>query len=148
MSHLTKFPYKEGGILPDGSRLPDIPTINLLFVRRDRNQVLMASSVVDTGFDASIYSNMVLAELLEGMLPVRIRELEAPGHRIRSELYEVECRLCDSNWKPAVNLGKVDVLVPVEPGDITPDILVGREVLNSLDMRLDGRFLQVVKARR
>lgn len=107
----------------------------------------MASSVVDTGFDASIYSNMVLAELLEGMQPVRIRELEAPGHKIRSELFEVECRLCDSDWKPAANLGKVDVFVPVEPEDITPDILVGREVLNGMDLRLDGHYLRVDKAR-
>ena len=103
----------------------------------------MASAVVDTGFDASIYSNMTLAEVLEGMLPVKIRQLEVPGHTIRSELFEVECHLCDSEWKPALKLGEVGVLVPVEPADVTPDVLIGRELLNKVRMELDGKHVQI-----
>ena len=58
MSASMKYRYREDGILLDGSKLPDIPSINLLFVRRDRRRGLMASAIVDTGFDASIYSNV------------------------------------------------------------------------------------------
>ena len=60
------YPYREDGILPDGSRVPDIPILTLLIVRRDLGKGLVVESIVDTGFDAGIYANLNLVEFLVG----------------------------------------------------------------------------------
>ena len=67
----TSYPYKEDGILPDRSKVPDIPIVNLLIIRKDLRQGLTGESIVDTGFDGAIYANLNLVEFLEGSRPTR-----------------------------------------------------------------------------
>lgn len=138
-----RYRYEDDGILPDGSKIPDIPLINLLFVRRDRGRGLAASAIVDTGFDASVYSNVELAELLEGMEPVRAASLESPGHEVQCEVFKIECHLSDEDRRPRVGLGEVEVYVPLDPADVTPDVLVGRSILNAMTIELDGSYLNL-----
>lgn len=143
MSASTRYQYKDDGILPDGSKIPDIPLINLLFVRRDRRRALTASAIVDTGFDASIYSNIELAELLEGLHPTTTRSLETPGHKIECEVFTIEGHISDEKHEPRIKLGDVEIYVPTDPADLTPDILIGRQILNRMTINLNGIYLQV-----
>ncbi|MBS7622719.1 hypothetical protein KEJ39_03480, partial [Candidatus Bathyarchaeota archaeon] len=125
-----RYRYEEDGILPNGSTLPEIPVMNLVFVRRDVRRGLAGETVVDTGFDESIYANTQLAEFLEGSMPVKTADLQTLGHRIRCEVYKVECYLADADLKLSVQLREVDIHVPGQVGDPSEDVIVGRAILN------------------
>ena len=140
----TNFAYKEDGILPDGSKVPDIPFINLLIVRRDLKKGLVGESIIDTGFDAAIYANLKLAEFLEGVRPTRTGELQAAGHSIGCEVFTVECHVVDAHSKPILTLGRVEVYCPVDPGDLSEDVIVGRVILNRLTLHLNGKLTRVL----
>lgn len=143
MSVSINYRYRPDGLLPDATKLPDIPLLNLVFVRRDRRQALLASAVVDTGFDGPVYANLELAEFLEALVPLTRAALDTAGHRIDCEVFKVECHLADTERRPKMAFGQVDVYVPVQPADLTPDVLVGRTILNRLTLQLDGSSLQV-----
>jgi len=140
----TNFAYKEDGILPDGSKVPDIPFINLLIVRRDLKKGLIGESIIDTGFDAAIYANLKLAEFLEGITPTPTSELQAAGHSIGCEVFTVECHVVNMHSKTVLTLGRVEVYCPVDPIDLSEDVIVGRAILNRLTLHLDGKLTKVV----
>ena len=108
----TNYPYEEDGILPDGSKVPDIPVMNLLIVRKDRRKGLLGKSIVDTGFDAAIYANLNLAEFLEGATPKRTVPLQAAGRDVPCEVFDVECYIMNQDFKPVLSLGNVDAYCP------------------------------------
>ena len=139
----TNFAYKEDGILPDGSKVPDIPFINLLIVRRDLKKGLVGESIIDTGFDAAIYANLKLVEFLEGLRPTRTGELQAAAHSIGCEVFTVECHVVDTHSKPVLTLGRVEVYCPVDPDDLSEDVIVGRVILNRLTLHLNGKLTKV-----
>jgi predicted aspartyl protease len=139
----TNYPYKEDGILPDGSRVPDIPVLTLLIVRRDLRKGLVGESIVDTGFDAAIYANLSLVEFLEGASPTKTTSLQAAGHSVSCEIFEVECHIVDQTSKPILPLGKVGIFCPVNPSDLSEDVIVGRAILNRLRLELDGKLAKL-----
>jgi predicted aspartyl protease len=142
----TNYPYREDGILPDGSRVPDIPILTLLIVRRDLRKGLIGESIVDTGFDAGIYANLNLVEFLEGASPSKTTSLRAAGHTVSCEIFEVECHIVDQSSKPILPLGKVGVFCPVDPADLSEDVIVGRSILNRLRLELDGKLAKLYLA--
>jgi predicted aspartyl protease len=133
------YKYKEDGILPDGSKVPDISIVNLLIIRRDLRKGIIGESIVDTGFDASIYANLNLVEFLEGSAPKRTASLQAAGHTVTCEVFDVECHITDHNSKPLVPLGKVEAYCPVDPIDLSEDVIIGRTILNRITFELNGR---------
>jgi predicted aspartyl protease len=133
------YKYKEDGILPDGSKVPDIPTVNLLIIRRDLRKGIIGESIVDTGFDASIYANLNLVEFLEGSAPRGTAALQAAGHTVTCEVFDVECHITDHTSKPVIPLGKVEAYCPVDPIDLSEDVIVGRAILNRFTFELNGR---------
>ena len=139
----TNYPYREDGILPDGSRVPEIPTVTLLIVRRDLRKGLVGESIVDTGFDAGIYANLNLLEFLEGARPSRLMSLKAAGHSVSCEIFDVECHIIDQDSKPVLPLGSVEVFCPVDPIDLSEDVIVGRAILNRLRLELDGKLVKL-----
>ena len=139
----TNYPYKEDGILPDGSRVPDIPILTLLIVRRDLRKGLIGESIVDTGFDAGIYANLNLVEFLEGASPRRTTSLRAVGHSVSCEIFDVECHIVDQSSKPVLPLGRVEVFCPVDPIDLSEDVVVGRAILNRLKLELNGKLAKL-----
>jgi len=139
----TSYRYKEDGILPDGSKVPDVPIMNLLILRRDLKRGLLGESIVDTGFDAGIYANLNLAEFLEGARPIRTSSLQAAGRTVICEVFGVECHIVDPNSKPILPLGKVDAYCPVDPVDLSDDVIVGRAILNRVRLELDGRIAKL-----
>ncbi|WP_455363279.1 hypothetical protein [[Eubacterium] cellulosolvens] len=139
----TNYPYKEDGILPDGLRIPDIPVVPLLIVRSDLKKGLVGESIVDTGFDAGIYANLDLVEFLEGSRPIRTTSLQAAGHSVGCEVFDVECHIVDKDSKPILPLGRVDVYCPVDPIDLSEDVIVGRAILNRLRLEVNGKLTKV-----
>jgi predicted aspartyl protease len=99
-------------------------------------------ALVDTGFDGGIYANLTVASFLEGNKPVAEEVVEASGHSIRCELFKVSCRLVDGKGS-GVEIGEVEVHVPTEPMDLSGDVLVGRMLLNRLQVSLNGKRLSV-----
>jgi len=140
----TSYPYREDGILPDGSKVPDIPFLNLLIVRRDLRKGLIGECIVDTGFDAGIYANLNLVEFLKGSWPIRTTSLHAAGRRVVCEIFEVECHLLDRHSKPLHRLGKVETYCPVDPLDLSEDVKVGRAILNGLRLELNGKMTKLL----
>jgi len=137
------YPYKEDGILPDGSKVPNIPIISLLIVRRDLRRGLAGESIVDTGFDGGIYANLNLAEFLEGSTPTRTSTLQAAGRTVACEVFSVECHILDGQSKPVLSLGSVEAYCPVDPIDISEDVIVGRAILNRVRLELDGKLTRL-----
>ena len=138
------YPYKEDGILPDGSKVPNIPIISLLIVRRDLRRGLAGESIVDTGFDGGIYANLNIAEFLEGSTPTRTSNLQAAGRTVACEVFSVECHILGGQSKPVLSLGLVDVYCPVDPIDISEDVIVGRAILNRMRLELNGKLTTLI----
>jgi len=139
----TNYPYKEDGILPDGSRVPDILILTLLIVRRDLRKGLVGELIVDMGFDAGIYASLNLVEFLEGASPRRTTSLQAAGHSVSCEIFDVECHIVDQYSKPVLPLGRVEVFCPVDPIDLSEDVIVGRAILNRLTVELNGKLAKL-----
>ncbi len=136
----TSYPYKEDGVLADGSKVPDIPVINLLFVRRDVRTGIVGESIVDTGFDAAVYANLKLVEFLEGSRPARTAPLQAAGHSVACEVFDVECHIANEYSKPVISLGRVEAYCPVDPIELSEDVIVGRAILNRFRLDLKGKL--------
>jgi len=126
-------------LLPDGSKVPDIPIMNLLIIRRDLKRGLLGESIVDTGFDAGIYANINLAEFLQGAKPKRTGSLQAAGREVTCEVFDVECHIVDRHSDPIFPLGKVDAYCPIDPVDLSEDVITGRAILNRVRLELDGK---------
>lgn len=144
MSISAAYPYKKDGLLADGTRIPDIPVVSLLLVRRDLQRGLAGESIVDTGFDGTLYANLDLVEFLEGLRPKRTISYRAARHEIRCEVFEVECYLTDQMSRPILPLGAVEVSAPLHPDDLSEDVILGRVVMNRLRLELDGRYLKLL----
>jgi len=139
----TSYPYKEDGILADGSRIPDIPIMNLLIIRRDRRKGLLGESIIDTGFDAAVYANLALVEFLEGGTPKRTTSLQAAGRGVTCEVFDVECYIMNQDLKPVLPLGRVEAYCPVDPVDLSEDVIIGRAILNRMKLKLNGRVAEL-----
>jgi len=137
-----EYRYLEDGVTATGSKIPDLPIVNLVLRVTGRNQALSGPALVDTGFDGGIYANLTIASYLEGLEPGSSERLGTPGHTIECEVYEASCYFQGPQEKK-IDLGRVNVHIPTDPDDLTENVLVGREVINLLEMRLDGRKLRV-----
>jgi hypothetical protein len=139
-----RYPYKEDGILPDGSKLADIPIMKLILLRRDLKKALVGEAIADTGFDESLYANIQLVEFLAGLRSIRTSILRALSHEVTCEVFKIECYLADNNLKPALNLQEVEVYVPINVEDLSEGVIIDRVILNRLKLQLNGKFLQVL----
>jgi predicted aspartyl protease len=119
--------------------------MNLTLVRRDLKKALAGDAIVDTGFDGSLYANIQLVEFLEGLRPIKTATLQALGHEVLCEVFKVECHLADDDLRPTLNLQEVEVYAPINVGDLSEDVIIGRAILNRLKLQLNGNFLQVLK---
>jgi hypothetical protein len=137
-----EYDYVEDGISRSGRRIPDIPVVEILLYDEQRKKGVRGPALVDTGFDGGVYANLTVAAFLEGSKPVAEEIVEAPGHLIRCELFKVSCRLV-GRTSSGVNVGEIEVHVPTEPMDLPGDVLIGRMLLNRLQMSLSGKRLKV-----
>ena len=139
----VKYEYEEGSILPDGSKVPNIPTLKMMLIRKDIKKFIVGDAVIDTGFDYSFYSNIEVSNFLEGLKPVGKIQLKSVKEPIECEVYEIEASIVTEDLKQIKKLGKIKIDVPMSIENLTGDALVGREILNSLTLKLDGKYTEI-----
>jgi hypothetical protein len=102
--------------------------------------------LVDTGFDGALYASEDLALLLESASPTRRDYLYTVGdHEIECEVFPLRAYLvAKEGRRKLAMLGLVETLVPTRPNDLSDVTIIGRKVLNSLVVRLDGKKLDVL----
>jgi len=139
----TSYKYREDGILPDGKKLPNIPIFNLVFIRNDVKKALIATAFIDTGFDETVYANDDMLNFLEGLEPEAKESLKGVEKEVECEVYKIKTNLITEGLKLIKGLGRVKVFVPEDPANLSDDIVIGREILNLLTLRLDGRYAEI-----
>ncbi len=121
-----------------GDGLPAIPVIYIaLSYGAER---VGGPAILDTGFDGGIYPNGFLYESLKD-LEFRGKEIlkDVTGTIICNTL-EVEAEIFHRETGLTKALGDVVVYLPENPVHRSENVIVGREILNELDIRLnDGK---------
>jgi len=139
-----KYRYSRNGIDEDGERIPDIPVIYLI-LETSKGRA-MGPAVVDTGFDGGIYPNIQILRILRGLSPLRLKRVEHPIYGyIRCEIYRARASLSDPFFRSTTDLGLINIYTPMEPEYISDEVLLGREILNNLNLHLDGEWAIVKK---
>lgn len=136
-----EYDYMEDGISRAGRRIPDVPVMEIILYDKQRKKGVRGPAIVDTGFDGSVYANLTVAAFFEGRKPTAEEIIEAPGHLIRCEVFKSSCRLVDLS-ENGVEVGEIEVHVPTEPTDLSGDVIIGRILLNRLQMSLNGKKLR------
>ena len=108
--------------------------------RKDAGKRATGTAIVDTGFDGGIYPNLMLLTFFEGLKPVRVEKLSSAfNEAIECEVYNVEASIISEDKNLEIDIGEVNVYIPVEPDYIGEEVLIGREIINKLDILLDGK---------
>jgi hypothetical protein len=134
-----KYRYSADGFSYSGAKIPDIPAVRLLLRRRDKKMKAVGTAIVDTGFDGGIYPNISLLGFFEGLDPLRTDKLSSAfEEKVECEVYRIEASLISEGDDVEVDLGEVNVYIPLDPAYIGEEVLVGRELINRLMTVLDG----------
>ncbi len=142
MSRKFRYAYEVDGLDEQGERIPDVPVVYLV-LEADRGRA-RGPAVLDTGFDGGLYPSIEVVRILRGMRPAAVRHLEHPlWGFVECEVYRVRASLASPDFTSVAPLGEVNVYTPTEPEFLSEEVLVGREVLNRLKVRLDGRWVEV-----
>lgn len=140
----ASYPFVEDGYDRGGSKLPDVP---ILWVEVETpSERFRGPCLVDTGFDGAVYANEDLALLLEGSSPIRKDYLYTVGE------HEIECEVFGSKGyliapetaRRVTGLASMDILVPTRVHELSREVIVGRRILNTLVIRLNGKTLDVL----
>lgn len=139
-----KYRYDLDGLDEDGERIPDIPVIYIaLETVKGRAK---GPAIVDTGFDGGVYPNTEILRILRDIPPLKVKRVEHHLYGyIKCEIYRVKAYIGDPVFRNMAELGFVNVYTPMEPEHISDEVLLGREVLNSLKLSLDGEWILVEK---
>ena len=106
--------------------------------------------IIDTGFDGGIYSDDRLPAIFEGEAPERLETLHQFGGQVKCEVFKAEVWLLrERSREEKISLGSVSVYIPIKAENLAENIVVGREVLNALEIFLkDGSKAFVARAKR
>lgn len=134
------YSYYLDGLSSRGVRIEDIPIIRLTLKRKDISKKATGTAVVDTGFDGGIYPNLILLTFFEGLKPIRVEKLSSAFNEdVECEVYSVEASIVSEDKNLVIDIGEVNVYIPVEPDYIGEEVLIGREIINKLKILLDGK---------
>lgn len=134
------YKYHVDGITSSGQKIEDTPVVRLLLRRRDIHKRAVGTAIIDTGFDGGVYPNLQILTFFEGLKPMRIDRLSSVfGEYVECEVYKVEASIISENNKLVIDIGDVNVYIPTEPDYMGEEVLIGREVLNRLDVTLVGK---------
>jgi len=147
-SNSLVYEYAPGGKTPSGREIPSIPVMWL----RIRSSKLSAISpaIIDTGFDGGVYSDDRLPAIFEGEAPERLETLHQFGGRIKCEVFKARGWLLrEGGGEGKIDLGDISVYIPIKAENLAENIVVGREILNALEILLkDGSKAFVTCAKR
>lgn len=137
------YEYVTGGKAPSGGEIPDIPVIWLRIRSSKRSAV--SPVLVDTGFDGGIYSDDRLPAIFEGESPTGMMELQQAAGTVKCEVFQSKVKLVKGGGADdSIKLGDVPVYVPIRVKELAENIIVGRMVLNRLNLFLeDGNRIEV-----
>jgi hypothetical protein len=125
-------------------KIPDIPVVRLILRRRDKRVKASGTAIVDTGFDGGVYPNLQLLGFFEGLKPLGAEKLGTSlEEMVNCEVYRVEGALISTDGGIEIGLGEVNVYIPVDPTYMGEEVLIGREILNQLKIRLDGFYTEL-----
>lgn len=142
MSKRFRFAYEADGIDEYGDAIPDIPVIYLL-LESEKGRA-WGPAVVDTGFDGGIYPNAKVVRILRGLKPVTFKHLLHPlTGRVKVEVYRVKASLVTTDLAIREPLGTVNIYAPLEPEELSDEVLIGRELLNKLKILLNGHWVKI-----
>ncbi len=128
-----------------GNGIPDIPIIYIaLYVK---NRRIGGPALVDTGFDGGIYPNRYLYDYLSKFKLKSDKEemLADVTGMIKCKMLDIRAEIFDPNSDIRYSLGTVNIYFPERKRYVSNNVIVGREILNNLDIRLNGRILRVKK---
>ena len=138
--------YAEGGYTSTGNKIPDIPVVRLMLLRRDTGTRATGPAIVDTGFDGGVLPNVELLTFFEGLIPRYTDKLAGPfGGVVDCEVFEVDGKLISEDRSRERVLGKVKVYIPLVPEYLADEVLLGREIANKFAMKLDGKSVDIAK---
>ena len=66
------------------------------------------------------------------------------NEEVKCEVFSVKASLVSEEGETILRLGDVRVLVPLSPENLSMEVIVGREILNKLILKLDGKRLEVL----
>lgn len=130
------YDYITGGKTPSGEEIPNIPVI-WLRIKSPRKSAI-SPTLVDTGFDGGIYSDDRLPAVFEGESPIGTIDLQQMAGVVKCEIFYSKVEVVEEGGAgDPIDLGSVPVYVPIRVRELAENIIVGRMVLNQLDLYLE-----------
>ncbi len=119
------------------------PPIPVLYIALRLDRRVGGPALVDTGFDGGLVANRALAAHLRARKPAGRETFWSAGEPLECDVFEAPGELYLPGSRARKNLGPVRVYVPQEGRHLGEEALVGREVLNRLVLRMDGKRVRV-----
>jgi hypothetical protein len=139
------YPYSTNGLSTKGGQIPDVPVVHLSIKREDKNYSVAGQALVDTGFDGGLYPNLMIIEYLEGLKPTKIEELDSVRGPITCEVFRVVASFVEPETGETMKpIGEIDIYVPTSPEALSDEVILGREVLNTFNINLDGKRISII----
>jgi len=136
--------YQSDGYDRSGSKIPDIPIINLL-LEKPNGERISGPAIVDTGFDGPLFANETLTFFLADIPKENEKLIGGFGpNEFTCELFKIKAFIVDSNQKIVNSLNQIMVFVPTDFNYISDYVIIGRELLNTLKICLDGKNTQFI----
>lgn len=124
-------------------RAGSLPPIPVLYVALRLDPRVGGPAIVDTGFDGGLLANLVLAAHLKARKPAGRQTFWSGGEPVECDVFEAPGELYLPGRRTRRDLGVVRAYLPRDIRHLGEEVLLGREVLNRLVIRLDGRQVRV-----
>ena len=124
-----------------GDETPDIPIVYIALMVSGKR--IGGQAILDTGFDGGIYPNRALAKYLPKSSSTGRETLEGVTGDIECDVFKLYAELFHPNKDTKKKLGTVRIYSPINEENLTQDVVIGREILNSLDVRLNGKTVRI-----
>lgn len=133
------YDYHSDGFDRSGGKIPDFPILNLL-LEKPNSEKISGPAIIDTGFDGSLFANEALTFFLADIPKENEKLIGGFGtSEFTCELFKIKASIVDSNRKIVNSLGQILVLVPTDLNYLSDYVIIGRELINTIKICLDGK---------
>ena len=138
------FKYQADGYDRTGFKISDFPILYLL-LEKNQGKKISGPSIIDTGFDGPIFANEPLALFLEDISKEDEKVIGGFGtDEFTCEIFKINAYLANSDKKIVKSLGKVSIFVPINLNYLSEYVIIGRELLNNIELCLNGKETTVI----
>ncbi len=132
------YKYQSDGYDRSGSKIPDFPILPLA-LEKIKGKKISGPAIIDTGFDGSLFANDTLTLFLEDVPKEDEKIIGGFGaEEFTCELFKVKAQIIDNTRKTIKSLGEILVYVPTDLNYLSDYVIIGRELLNTLNLCLNG----------